>query len=218
MVKVNVIFFVLLAIMMSSCSKEIYFTPADRSGPIVSAFDGAIVRGRAEVTIAQSPKAFGSLKVTPPTTVVYTNASSVTFSINAATLAAGTLTNNVLSLGSVSVTALSDNDLKLCGTGGNQKCNNSGIRVYTTGTTAGFVNTTDLYGVPLFVGTLNPTTAIGLNATGAVYTATYAIPATTHKLNIVNFPTPSYAVTSDFSNAGAGGYTATFVVEYVLLP
>jgi hypothetical protein len=91
------------------------------------------------------------------------------------------------------------------------------IRVYTTGNVAGFVNIDDQYGAPVYAGTLTPTTAVGLNAAGAVNTATDTIPSSTHVLNLAAaFPSANYNVTSDFSNAGAGSYSMSFVMEYAL--
>lgn len=190
--------------------------------------DGSIVRGRAEVQIGASQESamMNILKTLMPyayaatgtTTVTYTNAQSVSFTINVANLGATGFTGDILNLGSVSLATLDDNKLKVCNPGGNTKCTQGIIRVYTTGSIAGFANAADNFGAPVYVGTLNPTTAIGLNTAGAVQTQVVTIASNKNRLRINDFPSPTYSVTSDFSNAGAGNYSMNFVVEYVLAP
>lgn len=155
------------------------------------------------------------------TTVTYTNAPSVTYTLNVSGLAPNitpTFTGETLDLGSVTISVLTDNNLKVCGTGGNTKCTQATISMYTTGTTAGFLNTGDTYGVPVYAGTLNPTTQVGLGAGNAVAVQQVTILASTNKQHLTDFPSPTYAITSDFSNAGSGNYSMTLVIEYVLSP
>lgn len=156
--------------------------------------DGEVVHGRAVYTITNEelsalhkfmnkllvPSAYAA---TGTTTVSYNNAGVTNFAINVTSFTPGSITNNTLSLGSFSISALSDNTLKVCGVNGNQKCNKAIMRVYTTGTVAGFVHTEDNYGLPVYTGTLNPNTALGLNATGSVQVQTYTIP---NNVNVVN--------------------------------
>lgn len=158
---------------------------------------------------------------TGTTTVTYTNSPNTTFTLDVSSLAPNftpTFTGSTLNLGNVTVSALSDNNLKVCNPGGNTKCTTATIQVYTTGSVAGFVNTADSYGAPVYTGTLNPTTQIGLNTAGAVAVQTFTIGSTVHRLTLADFPSPTYAVTSDFSNAGAGSYSMTYVVQYALSP
>lgn len=188
--------------------------------------DGGIVRGRAEYQVYASndyailrffkdllPKAYAA---TGATTVTYTNAASVSFTINVSNFAATGFTGDTLNLGSVALSTIDDNSLKVCGAGSNQKCTQAVIRVYTTGSVSGFVNTADAYGAPVHAGSLNPGSAVGLNTAGAVQVQVVSIAANKNRLKIADFPTPTYNVTSDFSNAGAGNYNMNFVVEYVL--
>lgn len=193
--------------------------------------DNTVVHGRAFVTISSEKDDLFSLfikKLMPSayaasgsTTVTYTNAASTNFTINVAGLAptfTPTFTGNTLNLGSVALATLSDNNLKVCNPGGNTKCTSAIIRVYNTGATAGFIQTVDLYAAPVFTGALNPAVALGLNSAGAVQVAVDAIPATQHKENLTDISPTTYAVTSDFSNAGAGAYSMVYVVEYALAP
>ncbi len=201
-------------------------------GPIevVAEDDNSVVHGRAEFTITNEQataqmRAFRSLAnlllpsanaaSSGSTTVTYTNAASTHFAINTSSFAPGTFTGDVLSLGTVALTSLSDNNLKVCGSG-STKCTQAIIRVYTTGSVAGFVNTVDLYGAPVFAGSLNPNLEVGLQAAGSVQVQTFTIPASRNTLRLSDFASPNYSVTSDFSNAGAGSYSMNFVVEYAL--
>ncbi len=153
---------------------------------------------------------------TGTTVVSYNNAAAVGFTINIAALAPGAYTGSTLSYGSISLATLSDNSLKVCGVGGTTKCNTAIIRMYTTGSVAGFVNTDESYGVPLYAGSLNPSSPLGLNSAGSVQVQTYTIPGSTHKLTMANFPSPQYNMSVDMSNAGSGQYDTNLVVEYAL--
>ena len=186
---------------------------------------GVVVKGRGIVTVESeniSPvTAFfnrlmsAAYAATGTSTVTYNNVGVTTFTLNETGFTPGSFTGDVLSLGNIVLSGLDDNTLKVCGTG-STKCVTAIIRIYTTGTTAGFVNTANSYGVPVFAGALNPTSQVGLNAAGSVQMQLYTIPANTYRIKTAVFPSPTYAVTSDFSNAGSGSFSSTFVVEYAL--
>ncbi len=194
--------------------------------------DGAVIHGRAEVSV-ESVQEYAVIKMlremlfpqtkwaaTGATVVTYTNVASTNFTIDVANLGGvgATFSGDTLNLGYVSLSGLNDNNLKVCNPGGNTKCTQAVIRVYTTGATAGFVHQTDGYGLPVYAGTLNPSSQVGLNAGGSVQVQTYTIPAGKNRIRLTEFPSPSYTVTSDFANAGVGTYGMTLVVEYVLFP
>lgn len=189
--------------------------------------DGSVVRGIAVYTITNNQqtalmKVFNlalptAYAATGTTTVTYVNAASVSFTLNVASFTPNGFTGNTLSLGHVDIASLNDNSLKVCGTAGKTKCTTAIIRVYTIGTIQGFVNTDDgTYGAPVYAGSLNPSTQVGLTSANSVQVEAVSLANTKNKLTLVDFPTPQYTVTSDFSNAGAGSYSMTFVVEYVL--
>lgn len=227
----NVIILAFLA--LTACAgQEQGFQPVALPPIGNSPIDDSTVRALAFVTIQSSqqtafhkilntlsllPTAFAS---TGTTTVTYSLAPSVTFSINVAGLTGGTFTGNTLNMGSISIATLSDNNLKICNPGGNTKCTQAIMRVYTTGAVAGFVNISDSpqYGAPVYVGTLNPSTAITLNSPGVAVQQVTGMAASKHTVVLSDFPTPTYAVTSDFSNAGTGSYSMGFVLEYALAP
>jgi hypothetical protein len=129
------------------------------------------------------------------------------------------LTGDTLNLGILSISALKDNDLRVCGTNGKTKCTKAIVRMYTTGQAgAGLWNTLDGYGAPLKAGLSgNPMQTTGLNAVAAVTLQEYTIPSTKNVLNLSDLSqATSYAIEADFSNAGAGSYQTTIVLEYGL--
>ena len=220
----------LIAMILSGCGKNL--PTAAQSTPSlppvgIAADDGSVVHGRAVVVVSNEqqtammklfknflmPSAYAA---NGSSTVTYTNVGSTNFTINVAALTASGFTGNTLNLGSVALATISDNNLKVCGTGGATKCGSAAIRVYTTGSTAGFVNTADGYGAPVYTGSMNPSSQVGLLDAGSVQVQALTIPSNKHTVALADFPTPTYAVTADFSNAGAGSYSMTYVVEYVL--
>jgi len=194
----------------------------------ITGADGSVIHGRGIYTL-QSEQQTAMLKLfnqifplayatSGSTSVTYTNAVSTDFTIDVSSFVPGSFTGTTLSLGSVGLGSLSDNNLNVCGNTHSTKCTQASIRVYTTGTLAGFVNTGDSFGAPVYTGTLNPTSVVGLNSAGSVQVQTLTIPTTKHKLKLSDFPNPTYSVTSDFTDAGSGSYQMVYVVEYALLP
>jgi hypothetical protein len=232
---IGILGLIIVAVSLSACGGRSYRGQPDMPGspgdpPVIfepgaqaNPDDGYLVRARAFYDLYSSHDyaLIGLLMLTAyaatgSTNVSYNNAASVSFTINVASFAASGFTGDTLNLGSVALATLSDNHLKICGVGNNQKCTQAIIRVYTTGTIGGFVHSVDSYGLPVYAGTLNPSSPVGLNAAGSVQVQTYTIPGNKNKITLVDFPSPTYNVTSDFSNAGSGLYSMTFVVEYAL--
>lgn len=224
---------------LAACGKN--FQPANSPQVGVPQEDGGVVVGSAMLTISTpgeyqtaackvfkflqnlilSTSYASSVPGSGNTTVTFNNAPGVTFTISVSGLAptfTPTFTGETLNLGSIVISALTDNNLKVCGAGNNQKCTQAVIRMYTTGTTAGFLNTGDTYGVPVYAGTLNPTTQVGLGQANAVIVQQVTIANGTNKQHLTDFPSPTYAITSDFSNAGSGAYSMAMTIEYVLNP
>lgn len=144
---------------------------------------------------------------------------SASMTMSSASFSVPTLSSvSGVSFGSLNITALSDNNLKICGTG-NQKCTSAALRVYTTGQAgAGFWNSVDSYGAPItaYVGTNTPGT-VGLNSANATYVETVTIGSTKNVVTLSDFsPAPNINIVGDFSNAGAGTYSATINVEFVV--
>lgn len=194
--------------------------------------DNSVVRGVAVVEVNSDHQSammnlFNNLLLqrayaasTASTVVTYNNAASVTFTINATGLVGGAFTGDTLSLGSFTLTALKDNNLKVCNPGGNTKCTQAILRVYNTGALAGFINTSDSpqYGAPVYTTGDNPVTALGLGSPGVEIEQLTGMVSSKHKVNLSDFSTTTFNVTSDFSNSGTGSYSMTYVVEYALAP
>lgn len=188
--------------------------------------DGSVVRGVAVYTVT-SQKEYSLWKFlgfsayaasTATVTVTYNNAPSVTFTINATNFVAGVFTGDILSLGSFTITALKDNHLKVCNPGGNTKCTSAFLRVYSTGSIAGFVNTTDSYGLPIYTSGDNPATPLVLNSPGTNLDSLTGMATTKHTVRLSDFTPTTFNVTSDFTNGGDGPYQVVYVVEYALAP
>jgi hypothetical protein len=204
---------------MSTCN-------APTIGP--SLVDGSIVRATALVEVASFhttawhniffSNAYAASTAT--TVVTYNNAPSVTFTINAAALVAGSFTGDTLSLGSFTITALKDNHLNVCNPGGNTKCTTAILRVYTTGATAGFVNTSasPQYGNNVFTTGENPATALPLSSPGVAIQTLSGMASSKHTVKLSDFSPTTFSVTSDFANGGDGLYSMSYVVEYALAP
>lgn len=167
---------------------------------------------------------------TPPNAtlnaITYNNpASAVGFTLSQATTV-GSYTGDILGFGTFAITGLDDNQLRKCTTagndataGGNNKCTQAAIRVYSAtgnlgGSTGVFCNSSDGYCVPLMVDGL----AVGVTSANAAYPQTLTIANNTNRLRANNFTSAkaNFPVSMDMSNAGAGTYTATLIVEYVL--
>lgn len=186
------------------------------SGTFESDEDGVVVKGRAEVFVSSDTNGKLSYVSSGSSVVTYTNAAATAFAINVGSLTPGTFTGDTLSLGSITLSSLDDNHLKVCGVGNNQKCLKAIIRAYNSGSVAGFVHQVDNYGAPVYITGLNPSVALGLGSANSVQTQTYTIPSNVNRVRLTHFPSPTYAVSSDFSNAGDGAFSMTLVLEYAL--
>jgi hypothetical protein len=146
------------------------------------------------------------------------------FKGNPLTISNGAMTN----LGSAYITDLFDNNLKVCGPSGNQKCTKAFIRLYTTGAAGAGVYNSDIeYGAPLYGGLANFTATgsglslIGLGPENAAISQMYIIPSNRFIVTLANFAGTTavpliYQFVADFSDAGAGTYRTTLVIEYGL--
>lgn len=193
----------------------------ERSSPDA---DGVVVKGRATFNVIVGEEsarmALASATATQPITVTV-NASTTMTASNAGFAAPATITNEVLSFGSLQITSLKDNNIKVCGTNGNQRCGKALIRMYTTGQTgAGLWNATDGYGAPILAGIEGATPGtVGLGTAGATVLQSYTVASGKNVIQLSDFgPAQSYGVKVDFSNAGAGTYQTTLVLEYALAP
>ena len=219
-----------LLIVLTSCGKNNInisrnpsYTPPDQIGAtgndyVVKAQAVATLTYNQDGTVAKISNFIMAKSYAANSPLVnYTVAPNVIFNVDFSQLGVTTsVTNDVLNLGNISITALSDNNLKVCGTNGTTKCGTAAIRVYTS---AGFLNAADNYTLPYTMqhGTDAPVSlGIGIPATGTGLVQSISIPSTTRRIFLNNFSAPTYTSSIDLLNAGAGGYVVTVVVELVL--
>lgn len=181
--------------------------------------DNPIVRGQVYIPVdidqdggvhVRAAVTHGSSNV--PITVTVAN--NVQFTIDSSQFAIPANTAaDTLSFGSITVTTLRDNNLKVCGSNGTTQCSQAIIQAHTVGSPgAGVWNTVDGFGAPLSSGG----SVVGLGNTNAAILETYSIGSNTHVVHLNNFSTPTFSFSADFSNADVGSYSTTLVIEYDL--
>jgi len=186
---------------------------------------GVVVRSRAllNVELGSSPvnPKWAALAISTPTSITVVNAAAVSMAVDASQFVAPVISNTLLDFGLLKISDLFDNQLKVCGTSGKEKCGTALIRVYTTGQAgAGIFNALDNFGAPITAGipgsSLLP---VGLDIAGAAEVHRFLIPGNKHVLRLSDLsPAPDYQILADFTNAGAGTYSTTIVLEYALAP
>ncbi len=193
-----------------------------------SGADGVVIKGRTvyQLSTGSQPLALSRLLISsaiaasalePISTVL---AASTSFAINTSlfTVPSSPVPFEVNDFGFLQIADLKDNKLDACG---GKKCGTAMIRIYTTGTAgSGLWNASGEYGAPITAGQAGNAagSTVGLNASGAAVVHQITIPKNKHVLKLSDFTNPKYGVQVDFTNAGAGTYTTTLVVEYALAP
>ena len=210
---------VLLALLMASCGgvervdKRTYRTGNTTDWKVI---DRAVVS--AQITTDYSSMA-AVINASTTTVVTYTVAEAKTFNLDLAALVPAEINDgDTLSFGTIEVDNLKVNKLKQCGPGDDQKCTSAIVRVYTEEVVgfpgiSGMVNKDEGYSVPINAGEGSPSESVGLTDTNAAIVDSYTIPANDRKLRPNDFNGMTYVLESDFSNAGAGDYEATIVIE-----
>ena len=139
-----------------------------------------------------------------------------------------TVSNGVVSYGYLTVAALYDNNDHVCGTSGTVKCATAAIRLYTTTTPAagqvpsatpttggaGLWNSTLGVGLPILSGSGK----VGFGAANALVVSLDQL-TTKNVISLGDFTFTSgtqVPLAVDYTNAPAGSYSATLVIEYVL--
>ena len=137
------------------------------------------------------------------------------FSLNFDQATIPAIRNQMLYFGKVAIAELSDTNLFSCN---GRRCTRAYIRMYTTGAPgAGAWNQVGGYGMPIYTNrTGEAMKTVGLNVAGAAIVQTYTIPVTKLAISLNDFPGAAYEMRADFTEAGAGTYATTLVVEYGL--
>jgi hypothetical protein len=202
-------------------------TPLD-SSPDAS---GTVVKARAFFKVSTGseklslmnwifPRVFADSIVQEPVTTVL--AASTNFALDDSLFAVPTSPTAfaVNDFGYLRIGTLKDNNLNVCGPNGDTHCRTAKIRIYTSGTPgAGLWNSADQYGAPVTAGQIeNGLAPIGLELANATTLQQTAISEKHHVVVLEDFPNAKYDFQVDFTQAGAGTYSTTVVLEYVLTP
>ena len=179
--------------------------------------DNWIMRGQAEMLVKSSPglrSYSASQEVTQQ--VIGTVAESVKFNVSNANFIIPATLENEVSYGSLDLTNVFDNKLRVCGASGKDKCTAALLRIFTRGGGEGFWNAAEGYGAPIKTNAK----VIGLETAGAYVIKTIPIPANKFVIKMSDFnasgkPLP-IPVTINFSNAPAGSYSTVLVIQYAL--
>ncbi len=145
------------------------------------------------------------------------NAAISTMTVDWSNFAIPALSNTQIDFGNIAITNLYDDNLNVCGDSGTERCGTAWILIYTIGVGEGFRNTLTGYGAPLEAGQVDAgPEMVGFEDLNATILQTYTIPSSQNVLTHADFPNPTYNIQSDFTEAPAGTYEATFVIEYYL--
>jgi hypothetical protein len=213
-------FFLIAVVGLVGCGKR--YPPVANSGnpplnPQINEKD-VVIRASSSLPVKvnhRGGKKIFDASANQPVTV--TNAAAVTMTLDNSNFTAPTITNDLLDFGYLALSALRDNSLRVCGPSGNTKCTKAFIRVYTTGVAGeGLYNAADGYGAPM-TSSLTTPLSVGLGAANAAVMQSITIANSKRIVRLNDFtPTPNYNVKFDFTEAGAGDYSTTIVVEYGL--
>lgn len=143
------------------------------------------------------------------TNIQWTEPERGTFTLDCNALAVDDTDPDLLVLGTCFVADLRVNKLKICGVGEDEQCTVAKIRMYTTGAHAGFINTTEGYGVPF----LSDGIEVGLTDLNALDLSSYTITANQKRVLKSQFDDTSYDLSVDMSNAGVGDYELNVTIE-----
>jgi hypothetical protein len=181
--------------------------------------DNYIVQGKWKINISTIENTNQFLIAEDDFPVTSTVAPSVQFTVDDSGFSVPSeIVEGDIDFGQFSLNQLRDNKMRVCGAGGSDRCTEAAIRVYTQGAPgSGFWHSVDEYGAPIKASSIE----VGLDAADAAIVATYAIPTRKRVVKLKDFTgannTPLLIpISVNFDDAGAGDYSSTIVVEYVL--
>lgn len=183
-----------------------------------------IVKSRFTAEI--STDASGAMKVAAvgnpvniPVTVI--NAPNVKVTFDTSGFVVPAVSNQVLSFGTLKLTELMDNNLKVCGADGKTRCSGAAVRMYTTGVAgSGVYSAADGWGAPIVAtNAAGQSLRVGLGAENAAVVQSQSFANGKNVFRLSDFTSASdYGVSADFTDAGAGDYSTTLVIEFGLVP
>jgi hypothetical protein len=230
---------IFIALGLASCSKvgsnsTVNTLPA----PVGSASDNYIIKAKAEFDVTSSPSGSAQWQLvkksyasgvcthgqcTDYTDITVTNTTNTDFQINDSqeNITENVSNTDLTNFLTLNVVTLFDNDLFECGAN-LAKCLSASILTYTTSPGTGLYNSANQQSIPLLITSpYNPTNvAIGTFANPTILQQ-ITIPQSEQTVQLINLGNtaiagPNYVLSSDFTTAGVGMYTAHVVVAYAL--
>jgi hypothetical protein len=231
----NVVVSLFAMFIISGCSNGSQSQPSAGLPPVVAPNQNySVLKGKAEFNITSSPNGTASIELVKKSyaagtcsqalgncldysDITVTNSGNTIFEINKSqqSLTYNTSNGNLTSFLTLDVIKLTDNSLFVCGN--NSKCDLGLIRMYTTGT-PGLYNSATAQSIPLLVSSPYSSTNMSVGTESNHTTVQqFAIAGSEVAVSLADLiPNSNYVLSSDFTQAGAGTYTAHVVVEYVL--
>jgi hypothetical protein len=207
-----------VCVLAAGCGAQNLDSPNDNTHQDVPNLspDGGVVRGHWEVPVGTGDSALSSSMAANSPTIPITGVVSpnVTFTLSTSSFSTPTNIAGVASYGTLKVTDLSDNNLRVCGSNGKSKCLAAAIRIYSTGGGAGLWNS-DEGGLPILTGSAT----VGYTQSAPTFLKAIAVASNMKVVKLSSFVSGStldIPISVDFTDAAAGTYSATLVVEYVL--
>jgi len=216
----SILFVFVLALAISCGREEEDLTQAPTpTNPTTLNEADLVIKGTIEIPVIVGAKGIrmAGASVTQPVKV--TVAPDTTLVLDNSKFVTPPMASALLDFGNLIISDLKDNNLKVCGASGKEKCGTAILRMYTTGVAgAGLYNAADAWGAPMTASLTTPQ-SVGLDVAGAAVMQTYSIGANMRILKLKDLPTaPNYNIRFDFTDAGAGDYSTTIVIEYALAP
>lgn len=175
-----------------------------------------VVKARAEIPVMVSSSGHIRVQAVVDVPITVVNPANTRFSLDTTGMVTPVISNTMLDFGVLKISDLFDNDLKVCGTNNKKKCTKAYIQIYTKGAPgAGLYNADGGYGMPFYANKSGEAPIlIGLDAPAAAVVHQLDIPNNKNVLRLSDFAGAIYELHSDFTDAGAGSYQATAVIEY----
>lgn len=208
--------FLATAVLASGCGK--IEDIANLKRPSSQRPDSVVVKSRALMVVETDGAESGLVRISTTQPISVINDASVRMTVSNADFTLPVVDNSIKDFGFLEITELFDNNVRVCGDSGKEKCTRALFRVYTTGIAgSGLYNTAHGYGVPLLAGLTGSLLEVGLNTAGAVSVQSLDLPHNKNVVRLSDFsPAARYNVQVDFTNAGAGSFATTLVLEYGL--
>lgn len=206
-------FVLMFVFILMSCSRTEVIDNRTHGQP-----DPWIIRGEMEMKVDSFNGAFrlASAPQEFPQPVTGFVVEAVKFTVSNANFILPTYLVNQVNYGSLDVTSLYDNRLRVCGVNGREKCKTAALKIFTRGKGAGFWNEVDGYGAPILTNGNN----VGLDVGGAYVVKTVNITPLKFVVKFSDFSPDNkpfqIPVSIDFTDAPYGDYATTLVIQYAL--